>query len=181
VGDLPRLSLGCDFHLSYENITDALAHPDRYVIGTSRYLLVELSNYSVPPQISDTYAKFIATGITPIITHPERNPILQSEPEKVLRWVELGCAVQVTASAVTGAWGEAVRRSAEWLLKRDAVHFLASDGHDMKRRPPVMSGAREVIAKLFSADLADALVSKNPKAVILGQPLPYLPQPASKK
>lgn len=179
--NMPRLSLGCDFHLSYENIQDALVHPDRYVIGTSRYLLVELSNYSIPPQISDTYAKLITMGITPIVTHPERNPILQSTPDKILKWIELGCVVQVTASAVTGAWGEAVKQSAEWLLKRDAVHFLASDGHDTKRRPPVMSAARNAVADLCGTDVADALVNGNPRAVVLGQTLPYLPQPAGKK
>lgn len=181
VGNLPKLSLGCDFHLSYENIQDALVHPDRYVIGTGRYLLVELSNYSIPPQIGDTYAKLIAMGIMPIITHPERNPILQSTPGAILQWIDLGCAVQVTASAVTGAWGEAVKQSAEWLLEREAVHFLASDGHDTKRRPPIMSSARDVIAELCSRDVADALVTGNPQAVVLDQNLPYLPEPAGKK
>ncbi len=44
----PKLSfsLGCDFHLSYENIEDAMNHPERYTIGDTRYLLVELSEYS---------------------------------------------------------------------------------------------------------------------------------------
>jgi len=177
----PRLTLGCDFHLSYENIQDALLHPDRYVIGTSRYLLVELSNYSIPPQIGDAYAKLIAMGAIPIITHPERNPILQSTPDRILPWIELGCTVQVTASAITGAWGEAIKHSAEWLLKRDAVHFLASDGHDIKRRPPLMSAARNAVAELCGSDIADALVTGNPQAVVLGQVLPYLPQPAGKK
>src|SRR6267378_2264227 len=45
VGDAPELSLGCDFHLSYENLQDVLASPERYVIGNTNYLLVELSNY----------------------------------------------------------------------------------------------------------------------------------------
>jgi protein-tyrosine phosphatase len=175
-----QLSLGCDFHLSYENIQDALLHPERYVIGNSKYLLVELSNYSVPVQIGETYTKLIGMGITPIITHPERNPILQREPQKILQWIDLGCAVQVTASALTGAWGEVVWRAAEWLLKRDAVHFLASDGHDTKRRPPVMSEGRNAVAELRGKDVADALVNKNPQAVVNGQPLPYFPQPTSK-
>jgi hypothetical protein len=55
VGDSPRLSLGCDFHLSYENVQDAMVHPERYVIESSRYLLVELSNYSIPVQIAETF------------------------------------------------------------------------------------------------------------------------------
>src|SRR5689334_2665188 len=34
-----ELSLGCDFHFSFENIQDALVHRDRYVIGNTSYLL----------------------------------------------------------------------------------------------------------------------------------------------
>ncbi|HYL95918.1 MAG TPA: CpsB/CapC family capsule biosynthesis tyrosine phosphatase, partial [Terriglobales bacterium] len=76
-GGSPRLTLGCDFHLSYENIQDALAHPTRYVIEGTRYLLVEFSNYSIPQQITDSFLKLGDCGVTPIITHPERNPILR--------------------------------------------------------------------------------------------------------
>ena len=40
VGPLPRLSLGCDFHLSFENLQAALETPERWSIGNTRYLLV---------------------------------------------------------------------------------------------------------------------------------------------
>lgn len=177
IGEAPQLSLGCDFHLSYENVQDALVHPERYVIGDSRYLLVELSNYGIPVQVADTYSKLLEMGLTPIITHPERNPLLQSAPKQILQWVEIGCAVQVTASAITGAWGEQVGQVARWLIQRNAVHFLASDAHDTKRRPPVMSQGREALAKLRGDAIARALVDDNPRAVIEGRPLPYFPQP----
>ncbi len=115
--------------------------------------------------------------ITPVITHPERNPILQQDLPRVLRWVELGCAVQVTASALTGDWGERVWRSAEWLLKRDAVHVLATDAHDTRHRRPVLSAAREAAEETCSADVARALVDDNPRAIIGGRALPYFPNP----
>ena len=83
VGDSPKLSLGCDFHLSYDNLQDALAHPTRYVIEGTRYLLVEFSNYSVPQQTTDSFLKLGDCGITPIITHPERNPILRESLQRV--------------------------------------------------------------------------------------------------
>src|SRR5205807_10077838 len=82
VGDAPELSLGCDFHLSYENLQDVLASPERYVIGNTNYLLVELSNYSIPAQISDCFIKLGDRGITAVLTHPERNPILQQSPQR---------------------------------------------------------------------------------------------------
>src|SRR5271165_6823734 len=50
IGPTPEIILGCDFHLSYDNVQAALADPSRYAIGNTRYMLVELSNYSVPPR-----------------------------------------------------------------------------------------------------------------------------------
>ena len=62
-GESPSLSLGCDFHLSYDNLQDALANPTRYAIQGSRYMLVELSNYSVPMQTTDSYLKLGDCGM----------------------------------------------------------------------------------------------------------------------
>jgi protein-tyrosine phosphatase len=180
VGSVPRLSLGCDFHLSYENLQDAMAVPERYLIEGSRFLLVELSNFSVPVQIEEHFARLQEKGITPVITHPERNPILQRTPQRILQWVELGCVVQVTGSALTGRWGEPAWRAVQWLLKREAVHVLASDGHDLQHRPPVLSAARNVAAELCGEDVARALVDDNPRAIVSGQPLPYFPNPVMK-
>ncbi len=179
-GPTPRFSLGCDFHLSYENLQDVMANPDRYCIEGTRYLLVELSNYSVPVQMDDRFNDLKEKGITPIITHPERNPILQQTPQRVLNWVQQGCAVQVTASTLTGFWGERAWRAAEWLFKRHAVHVLATDAHDTKRRTPVLSEARQAVAEEYGEEVAKALVDGNPRAIVNGQPLPYFPDPVTK-
>lgn len=180
-GGVPQLSLGCDLHLSYENLKAVLARPDDYTIQNSRYLLLELSDFSIPAQVDDCLVRLGDKGIRPVITHPERNPILQQSPQRVLKWVELGCAVQVTASAVTGDWGERAWRAAKWLLERDAVHVLASDAHDTKHRKPVLSFASEAVEEFCEPDVAQALVDDNPRAIINGQPLPYFPNPVMKK
>jgi protein-tyrosine phosphatase len=180
VGVSPHLGLGCDFHLSFENVQAALANPARFTIESTNYLLVELSNYSVPPQISDSFMRLGDKGLIPILTHPERNPIVQKSLRRVLEWVEMGVVVQVTASAVTGFWGEAARRSTHWLLEHDAVHVLASDAHDTKHRKPGLSEARDVVAELRGAEVAHAVVDGNPRAIVSGQPLPYFPKPVMK-
>lgn len=180
IGPSPKISLGCDFHLSYDSLQDVLKDPERYTIEGTRYLLVELSNYSIAQQINECFTQLGDKGITPILTHPERNPILQQSPQRVLQWVEQGCAVQVTASALTGAWGERVTRAAKWLMDRDAVHIIASDAHDTEYRKPQLSPARDLVAQLYSEDLAQALVEQNPRAVVNGQPLPYFPDPVTK-
>lgn len=176
VGNGLKLSLGCDFHLSYENIEDALKHPRRYTIGDTQYLLVELSSYSVPPQIGDSMMRLADRGMTPILTHPERNPILQKSMSRVLEWVAAGVIVQVTASALTGSWGDTVRRSAHWLLQRNAVHVLASDAHDTERRVPGLSSAQLAASQVYGEKVARALVDDNPRAIVNGKPLPYFPE-----
>ena len=172
IGDRPKLSLGCDFHLSFENMQSALQDPTRYRIGNGRYLLVEFSNFSIPAQVDEWFTNMCQAGTTPIITHPERNPILQESPQRVLQWIELGCTVQVTGSIFTGSWGARARQVAEWLLQRKGVHFVATDAHDTERRPPVLSAARRALAKQFGEPIAHALVEANPQAVIKDTPLP---------
>ena len=180
IGEELAFSIGCDFHLSAENIEDAIAHPQRYTIASKQYLLVELSDYGISPQVNEGLFKLQAAGMVPIITHPERNAILRRAPERILQWVDAGCLVQVTASAVTGSWGDTARRIAMWLLENDAVHVFASDAHDDKHRKPILSEARDAVSKRLGADLARALVQDNPEAIISGQPLP-LPQRAQRR
>jgi len=177
VGDAPKLSLGCDFHLSYDNMQDVLANPARYAIEGSRYMLVELSNYSVPTQTTDCFLKLGDCGITAVITHPERNPILRESPQRVLEWAEQGCVIQMTGAALTGFWGERTRRAAQWLLEHQAVHVLATDSHDMQKRVPVLSRSRDAAADICGEEVAEALVEANPRAIIENQPLPFFPRP----
>lgn len=179
MGNSLKLGLGCDFHLSYENVQDALANPGRYVIGETRYLLVEFSNYGIPQNATDSFTRLGDVGITVIITHPERNPILRENLQRVVEWAEQGCVVQMTGSALTGFWGERTRRAAQWLLESQAVHVLATDAHDLEKRVPILSTAREAAAEMCGEEIADALVESNPRAIVNNQPLPYFPRPTA--
>ena len=172
-----QVSLGCDFHLSFENLERVLEQPHTYTIGETKYLLIELSNFSIPTQLGDCFVRLGDRGLTPILTHPERNPILQQSPQRILELAEQGCLIQVTASSLTGFWGERPEIVARWLLDRSAVHILATDAHDTKRRIPNLSRARVVAEKIVGAEYAEALVESNPGAIVKGIPIPYCPRP----
>jgi protein-tyrosine phosphatase len=177
LGGKLEISLGCDFHFSYDNIQGALAEPARYTIGNTGYLLVELSDYSIPPSFLANLRQLQDAGLWPVITHPERNPLLQRRPEQVLDWVRQGMIVQVTANSLTGYWGRPARRAADWLLEHNAVHVVASDAHDPIRRPPLLSAARSHLAERNGEETAMALVEANPGAIVRGAELPYFPPP----
>jgi protein-tyrosine phosphatase len=163
----PRLafSLGCDFHLSYENIEDALDHPERYAIGDTRYLLVELSEFSAF-NVSETLYRLQAVGLIPIVTHPERNPAILSNPRLIDAFADAGCLFQITANSLTGYWGKVSQKTCESMLKKKLVHFIASDAHGTRNRPPMLSAARDAAARIIGVDAAAKLVNANPAALL---------------
>jgi protein-tyrosine phosphatase len=176
--------LGCDFHLTYDNIQDQLAHPEKYSIhvadpsrpaGSRRYLLVEFPDFGIQPTISETLYEFVATGVTPIVTHPERNATLQMKPEMIGEWIRLGCVVQVTAGSLLGRFGQRAEALSHQLLKRNWVHFLASDAHNTTSRPPNLGDGHKLLAKEYGQETADRLCLANPQAAFYGEPFP--PQP----
>jgi len=176
-GGVPEISVGCDFHFSFENVQEALVHPSSYTIGQSKYMLVEFSDYSIPPMFLENLHLFTLKGMRLVITHPERNPLLQRKPEQLLEWAEHGAIIQVTANSLTGFWGKTAQNIARWLLDNDAVHVIATDAHDTKARPPLMSRARQTVADWVDQEVADALVTHNPTAIIRNEELPYFPFP----
>jgi protein-tyrosine phosphatase len=177
IGSDVKLGLGCDFHLSYENIDDALKHPTKFTINQGTYLLVEFAEFMIPQSIGDTFYEFTVRGVRPIITHPERNPILQKEPERMIEWMRTGCLVQITSASLGGRFGKRAQAMAWTLLERNWVHFIATDAHNMESRRPSLRPAYAGVEKRFGSETAERLCVENPRAAFNSQPLPPQPEP----
>ncbi len=177
-----RLHRGCDFHLHVSNIEDALANPGKYTIDHGPYLLVELPATVVPSGTDRILMQLLDAGMLPIVTHPERNGHLQRHTGDLVRWIGLGCAVQVTAASLTGLFGRAARASAHALVKAGLAHFVASDAHDAEVRTPSLREAYACLIDLFEEDRVRALFVENPRAVLEGDELDVdAPPPAARK
>jgi len=166
------LGSGCDFHLSFDNIQDAHAHPTRYTINQKNYLLVELPDFAIARGMGETIYELQLAGMTPILTHPERNPTLQREPDQLTDWLRNGLLVQVTTGSVLGNMGKEAERMAHQLLANRWVHFLATDAHNTTSRPPFMREAHDYVAKKHGAEYARLLCTTNPTAAFHGNSLP---------
>ncbi len=177
IGDRLILGLGCDFHLSYDNIEDALAHPTKYSINGKKYLLVEFPDFGIPQNISESFYEMAVAGMVPIITHPERNLTLMQKPEKLAEWLRMGCLVQVTAGSIMGRFGKGPQRIARQLLDQRWVHVIATDAHNITSRPPLMSTACDLLSHEYGEEEAGRLCVENPRAIFLGEPLAEQPAP----
>lgn len=171
------LGSGCDFHLSYDNIQDAIAHPRRYTVNHGDYLLVELPDHGLSPHLDEAFYELGLAGMKPILTHPERNPTLQRNAKRLADWMRIGVFMQVTASSVMGQMGRAAERMSHQMLADRWVHFLATDAHNTGSRPPRMRAAHDLVAKKYGATYADRICTIHPLAVFEGKILPEQDEP----
>ncbi len=164
-----RIHRGCDFHLSLDNVQSAMQDPTRFTINGLSYLMVEFAETIIPTSTEEIFRLLLERGVTPVITHPERNPILQDSFKRLSKWIEMGCLLQITAQCLTDRFGKAAELSARALLKMRMVHVIASDAHDTQHRPPRLDLAREILTRELGSDVAAMLLEDNPAAIIAGR------------
>jgi protein-tyrosine phosphatase len=147
-------------------------------LAGSRYLLLEFAGGEAPDAAADLVHELAVAGWRPVLAHPEHIPWMAGSLGAVERLVSLGALCQVTAMSVTGDFGRRAQAEAGRLLDAGLVHFVASDAHDLKRRPPGLSRARRAIAARWGEELAARLCQENPRAVVEDRPLPVAPHPS---
>ena len=134
-----------------------------------RYLLVELQPYYLPEKIHEIIFALKTRGITPVITHPERDALIMKNNEILGGFIERGCLSQITAMSLTGGFGKKIKAFSAELIKSRMIHIIASDCHSHDKRPPSLNGAIDVATELIGFANAMKMVKDTPAAVIEGE------------
>ena len=174
-GDTPRLLLGSEYFFAHDMNEVLQSGKGIIPLAGSRYILIEFDAHAIPPMVEQPFYRAQLDGWIPLIAHPERNLVFQSKPELLASLVALGAKVQVTAASFLGDFGEEARKAAFLYLERGLVHVVASDAHNLKRRPPRVRAAREAVAGFSGSDVAQALFVDNPRSIISNIGLVYDP------
>lgn len=173
-----RLISGADVPLSPGLMKQIKSGEAGTINNGMKYILLELPSYTVPPRTKDIIFELKMNGITPVITHPERNLMIQEDAGILYDLAAMGALCQVTAMSITGDFGEIPQRSAVVLLERRLVHVIASDAHSADYRPPFLSKAVEAAANILgNFKEAERMVKEVPAAIISGNTFD-IPEPA---
>jgi protein-tyrosine phosphatase len=160
-----RLLSGADNHIT-PNFVAELRSGHLVSLANSRYVLVEPPHHIAPPRLEDLFFNLLVAGYVPILTHPERLSWIKSHYQAIKGLVNHGVWVQLTAGSLAGNFGRSAQYWAERMLDEGCVHIVATDAHDLTRRPPNLREGRELASARVGEQEAEHLVVTRPGGVV---------------
>ncbi len=171
-----EILLGAEVHLSHDLLDRIREYRPQLVLNKSSYLFVEFPSDHIFSGIKRVFFDLMTEGISPIITHPERNSVLQRNPEILFQYSKMGILCQANSGSFLGIYGSRVRDAVNYFLEMNMIHFLASDCHSTRTLSPNLFKAASHIRERYGDRIVNALVEDNPKAVLENRNIPYLPE-----
>lgn len=160
---------------------DRLSRGELLTVGDAgRYLLIEMP-HGMFVKLQWLVEELVDRNLRPILGHPERVPELLHDPGVIERLIEAGCLVQVSTKSITHPANSADASALKSWFRRRVVHVLGSDGHSLRRRPPLMADAYRQVERWVGESEAVRIGSENGLAILQGRPLQVpAPLPASR-
>ena len=122
-----------NLHLAAENMLDNLFEErlnknDLLPIGNDgKHLLVETSYFNPPMGLQNILLRIKAKGYYPILAHPERYVYMEKKDYQQLKG--MGVKFQLNLLAITGVYGNQIKKKAMLLLREQAIAYIGTDIH----------------------------------------------------
>lgn len=130
-------------------------------LADSRYLLVEFHPRSYKQEILRGLRELTENGYFPVIAHVERVEALFESEENLKEALETGCYLQTNCGSLLGGIFDRRTRRLRRLMEDGRIHFLGSDCHNLRERPPIMKDAVNRLKRSLPADCVQRVVTDN--------------------
>jgi protein-tyrosine phosphatase len=159
-----HLRLGSEVRIGSEimQLVAQDAIPTLGVYNGKKTFLLEFPRIEVPVGYENLVKWLINKNYLPIIVHPERNQTFVRHPHKLDVLTDMGCPLQITASSLTGLFGDEAQHNAELLLQDGRVSAIASDCHNLKGRKPNLYEGVVAAKLLVDEELVSRTVNELP-------------------
>lgn len=158
-----NLYLGNEVYINEEIIS---LSKEISTINNSRYILIELplttEHFFVEKIIDD----LIDNNFIPIIAHPERYEIYYKNYNFFESLIKKGCLLQGNIGSIYNKYGSNSKKMLKELLKRNMIHFLASDIHNCKNMMSEQKIKKDFFRIIKDNKKLEALLINNPMQVL---------------
>jgi protein-tyrosine phosphatase len=159
------LHMGSEIYYSYDTI-QLLKENQLLTLAGSKYVLIEFPPTSEYPYIKNGLTELCAAGYFPILAHAERYKNITCDVERFYELICMGVYIQVNAMTITGDNGRPQQIIVNELLKRDYVHFIATDCHSDGIRAPRLFECVDTIRRKYGEAYVDRFLIENPGKVL---------------
>lgn len=134
-------------------------------LNNTKYILIELPMIESINYLDDVIYRILANDKIPIIAHPERYLITEKNISFVEDLINKGALMQINVNSLTGCYGKTAEKIAKKLLKKNLVHFVASDAHSTHGYKKV-SESLNILRKVVSAEKFNEITFENQQKLI---------------
>ena len=160
-----RIHTGNELYYTHE-LLETVKAGEALTMAGSDYVLLEFSPETERRKIKNAVYQFAGEGYYPIIAHMERYQAFQKHPDFVMEILDMGAYYQMNTGSLQGAAGWSVKRFSKKMLDYGMITFLATDTHDMEKRPPVFGKAADWILKKRGEEEASRYFTGNPEMIL---------------
>jgi len=157
--------------LGAENMWDSCFY-ERFQAGTipcyenSRTFLLELPLLELPAGLPDHIFRLRASGMLPVLAHPERYRALSATPELGAELAQ-SCALVVNLTALGGDEGRRRAKLARTMVRDGVAHAATSDTHSLEDVAAAAEGISWIRKKMGDRAVA-RLLDENPRRILAG-------------
>lgn len=167
-----RVLPGMEVRVSAE-LPNRMENGEILSLNDNGYVLLEFHPAHIPSGFENLVHRLTGFGYRLIIAHPERNIDVQRHPEYLFKLLDVfdpfTILCQLSASSLLDRNGSQSAKTAGILLKNNLAHLIATDAHDSRWRPPVLSRAVRIAAGIVGEEKASKMVRDFPQKVINGE------------
>ncbi|QHW32068.1 tyrosine protein phosphatase [Paenibacillus rhizovicinus] len=137
-----RLHPGNEVRLENKAFIDAhrSSRSFSYLGRKETHLLVEQRWKDYDTDTPEIVERLLDAGVRPVLAHPERHFFFREQAELLPQLIELGVWTQVSADSLIGNFGPEAQQYGRWLIEAGWAHTLATDAHNVNRRPNLSAG-----------------------------------------
>jgi protein-tyrosine phosphatase len=137
--------------------------------NTGTYILLELPPMFIEKAIFLMIKQLRDRGITSIIAHAERNPMILNRSNLAADIINQGAVIQITAGSLCGDFGRVALKAARAFVEAEQVFCLGSDIHPGRKYR--MADAERRLNKLIGSNETAKLFQENPEMILSGYEL----------